>query len=92
MGAINVQVAPVPVFEYKVYRFPDTGGVGADLASGELSTLGAEGWSIAGVMLNGQLLLLGRQVAVRLIPVEEPRILGTTPQLKLQGVTRGNGR
>jgi hypothetical protein len=96
MGVVNVQVAPVPVFEYKLHQILDQDDLGRfipkELASEDLTAIGAEGWSVAGVVLNGTHILFGRQVAVRLIPVEEPTVLGASNQLRLARAGPGNGR
>jgi hypothetical protein len=81
----EIQVTPVPVFAYKLFEI-----VEGKYCQAELDSLGADGWGVAGVVLNGTHVLFARQVAVRLVPVEQPSVLGVPGHLRL--AHPGNGR
>jgi len=93
MGNVQMEVncSPEPVFEYKAFRFMVGSGI-VDGFDEKLSAWGAEGWDVAGVLLNGQVVLLRRKVGIRLIPVEEPQVIGASNQLRLARAGPGNGR
>lgn len=89
MTQANVNVAPVPEYEYMLFLF-GTSGATAEGESAALTALGREGWCVAGVVHHGEGVLLARQTAIRLIPVKEPDIIGmNNARLTL---ARGNGR
>ncbi len=83
---IEVRVAPTQVYEYKLVELVHPPS-NSEL---ELNQLGAEGWVVSGVVLDGSHVLMARQTAVGLIPIEEPKILGASRKLTL--ARPGNGR
>ena len=91
-ASADLQCMPVPEYEYQVYMLSQGGPSNPDLAdSAQLTALGREGWGVAGVVLDGAALVLARQVAVRLVPVKAPQIMGISGPQRLVA-DRGNGR
>ncbi len=86
---MQAQVAPVPVYEYQLVELDY-------IDEKELERLGAEGWGVAAAVEKGNRILFARQKAIRMVPVEEPALLGVGGTLVLRhpaaAAGKGNGR